>query len=136
MWTTAHLTQPLPSPITTLIVWHARHTHHHTAPLTRPPAVRVVNNVVKRNDVRARLYTAVRDEGYPEAFMYKQKVGGPGAVVIRPLPPPGRRRQRGAAASGALPPAGPACHQGLAAGLLQLVRQPAVKRHARLHICI
>lgn len=38
------------------------------------PAVRVVNNVVKRNDVRSRLYAAVQGEGYPEAFMYKQKV--------------------------------------------------------------
>jgi hypothetical protein len=36
--------------------------------------VRVVNNVVKRNDVRSRLYAAVQGEGYPEAFMYKQKV--------------------------------------------------------------
>ncbi len=38
------------------------------------PAVRVVNNVVKRNDVRSRLYAAVQGENYPEAFMYKQKV--------------------------------------------------------------
>lgn len=36
--------------------------------------VRVVNNVVKRNDVRQRLYNLVKPEGYPEAFMYKQKV--------------------------------------------------------------
>lgn len=43
----------------------------HPHPLS---TVRVVNNVVKRNDVRSRLYTAVRSEGYPEAFMYKQKV--------------------------------------------------------------
>ena len=41
-----------------------------------PAAVRVVNNVVKRNDVRSRLYAAVQGEGYPDAFMYKQKVGG------------------------------------------------------------
>ena len=38
--------------------------------------MRVVNNVVKRNDVRSRLYAAVQGEGYPDAFMYKQKVGG------------------------------------------------------------
>lgn len=37
--------------------------------------MRVVNNVVKRNDVRQRLYNLVKPEGYPEAFMYKQKVG-------------------------------------------------------------
>lgn len=36
--------------------------------------MRVVNNVVKRNDVRSRLYAAVKGEGYPEAFLYKQKV--------------------------------------------------------------
>ena len=43
------------------------------------PAVRVVNNVLKRNDVRSRLHAAVQAEGggaagYPEAFMYRQKV--------------------------------------------------------------
>lgn len=43
-------------------------------PSSPPIAVRVVNNVVKRNDVRSRLYAAVQGENYPEAFMYKQKV--------------------------------------------------------------
>ena len=37
--------------------------------------MRVVNNVNKRNDVRSRLYAAVAGEGYPDSFMYKQKVG-------------------------------------------------------------
>ena len=46
-----------------------------TSKTSSPPiAVRVVNNVVKRNDVRSRLYAAVQGENYPEAFMYKQKV--------------------------------------------------------------
>ena len=49
---------------------------HVPAPACLPAAVRVVNNVVKRNDVRSRLYAAVQGEGYPDAFMYKQKVGG------------------------------------------------------------
>lgn len=46
---------------------------HEPRPLTKH-AVRVVNNVTKKNEVRQRFLDAFRGEGYPEAFMYRQKV--------------------------------------------------------------
>ncbi|GAB4815528.1 hypothetical protein N2152v2_002574 [Parachlorella kessleri] len=36
--------------------------------------VRVVNNVVKKNEVKMRFFDAFKNDGYPEAFLYKQKV--------------------------------------------------------------
>ena len=50
-------------------------------------AVRVVNNVVKRNDVRSRLLATVQGEGYPEAFIYRQKVRGRGRLRVLLQPP-------------------------------------------------
>jgi hypothetical protein len=38
--------------------------------------VRVVNNVVKKHEVKPRFNEAFKNDGYPEAFLYKQKVGG------------------------------------------------------------
>ena len=62
-------------------------TNHRSVPMLcrctapyRCTAVRVVNNVVKRNDVKPRFHAATQAEAaagggpYPEAFVYKQKV--------------------------------------------------------------
>ncbi len=36
--------------------------------------LRVINNVVKKMDVKSKFYEAFRKEGYPATFEYKQKV--------------------------------------------------------------
>ncbi|RMZ57131.1 hypothetical protein APUTEX25_002363 [Auxenochlorella protothecoides] len=48
--------------------------HPSTVPTAHGITVRVVNNVTKKNEVRQRFLDAFRGEGYPEAFMYRQKV--------------------------------------------------------------
>lgn len=57
---------------------HARAAALGVSPEQVPTAegltVRVVNNVVKKNEVKSRFYEAFRGDGYPEAFLYKQKV--------------------------------------------------------------
>lgn len=54
----------------------SQHLYPPTHPLHTHPThtVRVVNNVTKKNEVRQRFLDAFRGEGYPEAFMYRQKV--------------------------------------------------------------
>ena len=36
--------------------------------------IRVINNVVKKMDVKPRFYEAFRKDGYPATFEYRQKV--------------------------------------------------------------
>ena len=54
--------------------------------LCAPPSVRVVNNVVKKNEVKLRFHEAFKGEGYPEAFLYKQKVGPARRGAAQPEP--------------------------------------------------
>lgn len=44
--------------------------------------VRVVNNVVKKNEVKLRFHEAFKNDGYAEAFLYKQKVGAHGSQLL------------------------------------------------------
>lgn len=36
--------------------------------------IRVINNVIKKCEVKPKYYEAFRGDGYPEAFIYRQRV--------------------------------------------------------------
>lgn len=50
-------------------------------PAVPPLTVRVVNNVMKKCEVKPKFYDAFKGEGYPEAFPYRQKVSSTNVIV-------------------------------------------------------
>ncbi len=64
------------------VIWLGCWLQVHTATgLT----VRVINNVVKKMDVKPRFYDAFRKDGYQGTFQFKQKVHSPGSSRITSL---------------------------------------------------
>lgn len=52
----------------------AESTNVQQVPAATGLTLRVINNVVKKMDVKSKFYEAFRKDGYPATFEYKQKV--------------------------------------------------------------